>query len=220
MPRSGVASFGAGRGPLRREAIEVRARPLPGSRRGHPDKVHPDAGPAEQGAVDIETPKYLGTRARAIGQEGTHAIGGDLDHPGVGGASRGREPPCAAALPDARGEKVIVAGRDHVDGRSHEGSLHHAASLKQSVEVVATELGESGPEPEVTRGRVLGLEPAEPLDRARDRHLDAFQQQLAGQKRPVQLPLGEGPLEPPGESTDASVHPPLQGQIRAPIPVR
>jgi hypothetical protein len=51
------------------------------------------------------------------------------------------------------------------------------------------------PEPDVARGRVLGLEPRDAFDRSSDREIGTFEEKLTGEERAVELPLGEGPLQ-------------------------
>ena len=50
------------------------------------------------------------------------------------------------------------------------------------------------PEPDVAGGRVLRLEPADLLDRARERHPRALEQQLAREQRAVELARREDAL--------------------------
>ena len=61
------------------------------------------------------------------------------------------------------------------------------------VSCVALEALEPRPEPDVHRGRVLRLDPADPVEGLRDWRPRALEQQLAREQGTVQLALGEGP---------------------------
>ena len=58
----------------------------------------------------------------------------------------------------------------------------------------AREPVEPRPQPDVHRRRVLRLDPADALERARDRHPAPLEQQLPREQGPVQLTLGEDSL--------------------------
>src|SRR6185436_7107011 len=84
--------------------------------------------------------------------------------------------------------------RDDVDRAAHECGLDHGASFECTREVVALEPAEARPEPDVRVRRVLILDPGNTLERARDRHAHALEQELAREQRAVQLALGERAL--------------------------
>ncbi len=76
-----------------------------------------------------------------------------------------------------------------MDRLAHERGLDHRAPLERAGEVVAPEPLEARPEPDVGVRRVLILDAADPLERARNREARAFEKQLAREQRAVQLAL-------------------------------
>src|SRR5882672_10962814 len=93
--------------------------------------------------------------------------------------------------PDPSGEQGIVVTGDHVDRGPHQGPLNDAATLEGLRQLVALEPGDTRPEPDVSRGRILRLQTTHALECPRERKVDALEQQLPPQERPVQLPLGQ-----------------------------
>jgi hypothetical protein len=78
-----------------------------------------------------------------------------------------------------------------VDCRAHERRLDDAAPLERPRQGVALEILEARPQADVTGRRVLHLEAADPLERARDRQAPALEQELPGEESAVQLALRE-----------------------------
>jgi hypothetical protein len=78
-----------------------------------------------------------------------------------------------------------------MDRAPHERRLNDRAALERGGQRSALEPLEPRPQADVHRRRVLGLDPGDPLERPRQRHPAALEQQLAGEQRPVELPLGE-----------------------------
>src|SRR6185503_7739710 len=80
----------------------------------------------------------------------------------------------------------VLAAGDHVDRRPHEGCLDDGPVLEPRGEVVAAEVAQPGPQPDIAGGRVLRLEAAHLLDRLWDRELRALEEQLSGEQGTVQ----------------------------------
>ena len=81
-----------------------------------------------------------------------------------------------------------------MDGRPHDRPLHDAAPLQRPGERGPFEALEPRPEPDVHRRRVLRLDPADALERLRNRQPCTLEEQLAGKEGAVELSLGENPL--------------------------
>ena len=132
--------------------------------------------------------------AWTIGQQGTRTAR-DGRHLALGDLVSGRaQPPRAAVLSDARGERPVVARRDHVDRAAHQRALDDRSPLQRLRQLRAFEAFEPRPQPDVGGRRVLRLHPAHPLDRPRERRARALQQHLPSQQGAVQLAFGQRPL--------------------------
>jgi hypothetical protein len=92
---------------------------------------------------------------------------------------------------------------------AHQRSLDDPAPLEPPRQRIALESLDPRPEADVTGGRVLRLEAADPLDRALDRRSRALEQELAREKRPVQLIVRQDAL---GHFRDATDGAPLQAE--------
>ena len=101
------------------------------------------------------------------------------------------QPPVALRIANRDRERPVVAARDDVDRRAHERRLDDRPALERPREIVAAEALEARPQPDVRVRRVLILDPADPLERARDRYAHALEQELASEQRSVQLALRE-----------------------------
>jgi hypothetical protein len=66
--------------------------------------------------------------------------------------------------------------------------------LQRAGQRVAVELGHPRPQPDVHRRRVLRLQPADGVQRRRDRAARRLEQPLAREHRAVELALGEDAL--------------------------
>ena len=78
-----------------------------------------------------------------------------------------------------------------MDGRPHQRPLHDRPALESARQLLAAEVLEARPQPDVRVRRVLVLDAAQALERPRDGQRRAFEEQLPGEQRPVQLPLRE-----------------------------
>src|SRR5262249_44566933 len=74
------------------------------------------------------------------------------------------EPPLPAAVSEASREQWKVLRRDGVDRAAHEGRLDRATLLQRLRQSVSSEVSQARPKPDVRRGRVLRLQPAEALE--------------------------------------------------------
>ena len=81
-----------------------------------------------------------------------------------------------------------------MDGAAHECSLHDRPALERPCEVVVAEGLEARPEPDVGIWRVLVLNAADAFERTGDGQRRAFEEELAGEQRAVQLALREHAL--------------------------
>ena len=77
---------------------------------------------------------------------------------------------------------------------AHQRRLHDALFHERAIERPGTECLEPGPQPDVGRGRPLGLEARDALHGPDDRKPLAFQQELSCQGRPIELPEREDAL--------------------------
>jgi hypothetical protein len=74
-----------------------------------------------------------------------------------------------------------------VDRDAHEGRLYDLSLLESLRERLATEVPQARPQADVSGGGVLGLEAADPVERARDWKRGSLKQELSGQQRSVEL---------------------------------
>jgi hypothetical protein len=83
-------------------------------------------------------------------------------------------------------ERQRVGCADQVHGRAHQVDTHRTPVSDQPGELRGAERAEPGPQPDVGRERRLRLHAAQVLDRLEGRQVRPVQQQLPGQRRPVQ----------------------------------
>src|SRR5687767_1141857 len=81
-----------------------------------------------------------------------------------------------------------------MDRRAHERALDDGSPLQGPRQLVAFELLEPRPDPDVHGRRVLRLDPADALERAGERRAGALEKELARQQGAVQLALREDAL--------------------------
>ena len=90
-----------------------------------------------------------------------------------------------------RPEDERVTDGHEVHSPAHERETHHDPVREHAAELVRVEALEARPEPEVGRQRRLRLKAEQVLDGLPDRLVDAAEQQLALEKRSVELALGD-----------------------------
>ena len=83
--------------------------------------------------------------------------------------------------------REVVLRAHEVERRAHERRLHDAPASDGAHEVIGAEALDARPEPEVRRRRPLRLEPSRPLERLRHRERSTCEQELARERRPVEL---------------------------------
>ena len=92
-------------------------------------------------------------------------------------AARGPGDGCPPTMRDDRRPQVeVVRGADHVERRAHERALDDGPLRERAVEVRGLEPGQTRPEPDVRRRRLLRLEATDPFEwpaRRRGRHAPA-----------------------------------------------
>ena len=147
--------------PVVDSGVEIRGAPLPGPGRGHPHHVQPRPDPrralAAEELGDLVTAHRAGGDPRAkTPRRGAHLGRVEVAVPGQPGA-------LAQAAADG-GEGPVVRCRDEVDGRAEQRSLGDRPPLQRPRQRSALEAGKPRPQPDVHRGRVLGLDAADPLD--------------------------------------------------------
>ena len=181
--------------PVLRKGVEVGAPPLPGAGGRDPHEVdpHPDAVRAHRVTGDLLD---LLARQLAPAHPGRHRPGEPrhLACVGLGRAPAVGEPHLPPELRHRDLERPVVLSRDEVNRRSHQRRLHHGPAPEPAGEGLALESGKARPQSDVHGRRVLGLDPADPLERLGRRELRPLEQQLAGENRAVQLALGEDAL--------------------------
>ena len=188
-PRRGVDLLAAD--PVLGVAYEVGAPPLPGARGRNADEREPGAdsaclrAPAEQ-LLDL-LPAGSGP---ARGRREPRAASRSSRARARRGASRSHQLALARSSIAER-ERPVVAARDEVDRGPHQRRLDDRPPLERARECVALEPVQPRPQADVHRGRVLRLDPADPLERPRDRRPRPLQQVLAGEEGPVQVALRE-----------------------------
>ena len=181
-----------GTDPVLRQPVEVGSAPLPGSARRHPDQIEPSRGTVPGRGVHAELLHQHGSALRAVGERSPDPAGPGFELALAHGMTCGLQPPPAPMLPDGGGDRPVVAPGDHVDRAAHQGGLHHRPSFQRPRERAALEPLQARPRPDVAAGRVLRLEAADALDEPGQRAVEALQEPLAGEERPVQFALGEG----------------------------
>ena len=81
-----------------------------------------------------------------------------------------------------------------MDRAAHERRLNDGSALQGLREIVPSEAVEARPQPDVGVRRVLVLDTADSLERARDLQTGALEEELSCEQRSVQLTLREGSL--------------------------
>ena len=165
--------------PLLGERIVIRAAPLPRPRRRCADDVLPEL------RASVELPRRdraSEERRPELRRPPPHLTGGRLVDPQL--------PLANSPLQACRVPPVLPRG-DDVDGRPHQRPLHDRSALESARQLLAAEVLEARPEPDVRVRRVLILDATHPLECAGNGQRRAFEEQLSGQQRPVQLPLRE-----------------------------
>ena len=170
---------------------DVRAPLLPRSRRWYPDELEPRPGHAPAPADDVDE---LLLASRAVGEPISQLSRPPLQLPLARARLVHAQPPLSLRPPNGDRERPEVAPRDDVDRRAHQRRLDDRASLERARKIVSAKALEARPQPDVRVRRVLILDPAESLERARDRKARAVEEELAREERSVQLPLREGAL--------------------------
>jgi hypothetical protein len=176
--------------PLGREAEQICAAMLPGSRWRPPNELDPGSGPdrrallAKQSIELLPVPRPSGELAPELGGDCVEVDASVL-------AAVRAEPPLLTRWPDPGGEVPVVARRDDVDGRAHERPLHCTPPLERTREIAEREALEHRPETDVRRRGVLGLQTGDPLERAPDRDPGAGEKELAGEDSAVERPRRE-----------------------------
>src|SRR5919197_3422023 len=85
----------------------------------------------------------------------------------------------------------VLARRDKMQGRTHEGRLQDLGSIDRAGEVVALESRKPRPQRDVRRRCPLALEAGKALDRIDHAEPVALEQKLPRQERAIQLTDGE-----------------------------
>ena len=81
-----------------------------------------------------------------------------------------------------------VVGGQEMDGAAHEVGPHHLPSGQQHLQLSGIERVHPGPEPDERLLRLLGLQPAEMRDGVEDGQVGAIEEELPGERRPVERP--------------------------------
>ena len=182
---------------LRCRPTHLGARPPEATRRHlHESKSHL-AGICKRGRIELRKPRreeraQLGARPRLL----ERCPAGFDDGIQVDAAQVRREVSVPPELPledrlSQRAEQKAVVGRDQVDRPAHDADPHDVAVLEQLRERLRPELGEPRPEAGVRVARHLGLQADQMPHRVERRQLGTLEQQLAGERRPVQRLLPE-----------------------------
>jgi hypothetical protein len=177
--------------PVLGERVDVGAAAIPGPRGRYADEVEEEADAVPRGRVRLEDAVQLGLRQRAVREVRPGLADSRLDLPPIGLV--GFDPLLAPPAPDPDDERPVVALGDEMDRRPHQRPLDDGLPAQRAGELVPLEALEPRPEPDVRRGRVLRLDPADPFQRAGQRRLRPLEQELPREQRPVQLPFGERP---------------------------
>ena len=126
-------------------------------------------------------------------------------------------PPLAAEAPEPGRDQRVVGARDEVDRRAHQRRLDDLTRLERLRQRRPPERAEARPQPDVAGRRVLVLDPADRLERGRDREVVALEEALPGEERAVQVggrqdALGHDPIL----ATDSQPRPP-RARPRRPV---
>ena len=168
--------------PLLGERIVIRAAPLPRPRRRRADDVLPEL----RASVELLRRDWAREERRPeLRRPPPHLTRGRLVDPQL---------PFANSPPQACRVRPVLPGGDEVDGRPHQRPLDDRSALESARQLLAAEALETRPQPDVRVRRVLVLDAAQALECAGNGQRRAFEEQLPGEQRPVQLPLGEHAL--------------------------
>ena len=100
-------------------------------------------------------------------------------------------PPRPSHRQGGRDRGSVVGGADDVEGAATEGGLDQTAVVQGQAELVGVEVRKAGPEPDVGRGRLLGLQSADGFGRRNGVERRSSQQQLASERGPVEGTSGQ-----------------------------
>jgi hypothetical protein len=157
-----VVVSGRRRDPVLGIGEQVGAAALPRPRRRRADEVDPHPDAARDRLSDQRLDPHV-TQRTAVGTgKGDAQPLGRRPHLGIRRRA-GRHPPPPRAPRGAHpiGERPVVARRDEVDRRAHQRRLHDRPALERAGQDGALEALHPRPEPDVHRGRVLRLDPAQ-----------------------------------------------------------
>ena len=170
------------------------AGPAPQSSRWHLDEREEAAtgvrggGGIEVGELFAERGAQLRAGVRPVGEQGASGVehGREVDMP-----QRRRVVPVPGELGrehrlHQRPEHERISGGDEVDRAAHHDDADDLAVGEQSGQRLGVEPGEPGPEGQIRVRRLLGLQADEVFDGGEDRPVRPLEQQLAGERRPVQ----------------------------------
>src|SRR5712671_758056 len=90
-------------------------------------------------------------------------------------------------------EEVELARADEVQRAAHQRGLVNKVSGKCRLELLAFEVSDPRPKPDVRRRRVLRLHAGKALDRGHPVEIDALEQHLARERPAIQLTKGDRP---------------------------
>ena len=191
-----ASSSGSGADPVLGEREQVGPAALPGPRRRHADEVEPDAHPVRPRRAEAGDLLHLLARQRLAALE-------PRPHPLRRGGELRRRWLAAAVADERLAPRARGSPRSTSTSRAARrgGSSPAAASPGRPCGARAPGSGSSrssalhpGEQADVHRRRVLRLDPADPLERLRQRAGERLEQALAGEQRPVQLALAEDAL--------------------------
>ena len=171
---------------------EMRAALLPRARGRDTDELDPGARQPPAPADDLHE---LVVPSRPVRHQRPQLLRPALELGLLRARLLDAEPPIALRRADRNRERPVVASRDDVDRAAHERRLNDGSTLEGPGEIVPSEAVEARPQPDVGVRRVLVLDTADSLERARDRQAGALEQELSREQRAVQLAPREGSLD-------------------------
>ena len=157
------------------------------------------AGVGERGGVEVgevlrQRAAQLGAGVRLLGEHGPAGVEHrrEVDSP-----ERRPEVPVPGELGvehglHQRSQDERVGGGDEVDRAAHHDDADDLAVGEQPGELLGVEAGEPGPEREIWVRRLLRLQADEMCDGVEDRPVRPLEQQLTGERRPVQRRADSG----------------------------
>src|SRR5712692_7584320 len=183
--------------PFLSQAVQVRARALPGPRRRHADHVEPQAQPGPRDGGD----SFRGQERFQLGGAGRAALelltpdGRDSLHvEAMQLVPDDAQPPFAPSRSDSSQQDGIVRLRHRMDRAAHQSALDRISIHERVRKCGASEISQSRPQTDVAGRRVLRLQAADGLERARQRKWGSLEQQLAREQGPIELARGEDAL--------------------------